>query len=166
MTSVSCSDGVNGLVTRYGWQNQGAVAGFPNIGGYVGIEGWNSQQVCTSNTASTHLILIELISAELATASHTTARPSTFLPLTILRTASTSPRELWTSLPTASLCNSDASTHSTNRLVSTCVGSKLHALYDMSKEKGFGYEEYALMSIVGFQYCIAVYGIGWRPYTL
>jgi hypothetical protein len=45
LTSVSCSDGANGLITKYGWQNQGAVAGFPRIGGYMGIAGWNSAQV-------------------------------------------------------------------------------------------------------------------------
>lgn len=45
LTSVSCSDGPNGLITKYGWQNQGAVAGFPRIGGYMGVEGWNSAQV-------------------------------------------------------------------------------------------------------------------------
>lgn len=48
LTSVSCSDGNNGLITKYGWQNQGAVAGFPRIGGYSGIAGWNSAQVCSS----------------------------------------------------------------------------------------------------------------------
>jgi hypothetical protein len=42
---VSCSDGQNGLITKYGWQNQGAVAGFPRIGGYMGVAGWNSPQV-------------------------------------------------------------------------------------------------------------------------
>jgi len=45
MTAVSCSDGPNGLITKYGWQTQGAVAKFPYIGGYVGIPGWNSDQV-------------------------------------------------------------------------------------------------------------------------
>ncbi|KAH5067878.1 cerato platanin protein SnodProt1-like protein [Parastagonospora nodorum] len=47
LTSVSCSDGNNGLITKYGWQNQGAVAGFPRIGGYSGIAGWNSAQCGT-----------------------------------------------------------------------------------------------------------------------
>lgn len=46
LTAVSCSDGANGLITKYGWQTQGAVAGFPRIGGYSGIAGWNSAQVC------------------------------------------------------------------------------------------------------------------------
>jgi hypothetical protein len=52
MTSVSCSDGSNGLIPKYGWQTQGAVAGFPNIGGYVGIAGWNSPQVRISSDLS------------------------------------------------------------------------------------------------------------------
>lgn len=45
LTSVTCSDGTNGLITKYGWQIQGAIAGFPRIGGYVGVESWNSPQV-------------------------------------------------------------------------------------------------------------------------
>ncbi|KAA8617949.1 Cerato-platanin domain-containing protein [Pyrenophora tritici-repentis] len=44
---VSCSDGPNGLITRYGWQTQGAIKGFPHIGGYQGIPGWNSNQCGT-----------------------------------------------------------------------------------------------------------------------
>jgi len=47
MTAVSCSDGPNGLITKYGWQTQGAVSKFPYIGGYVGIPGWNSDQCGT-----------------------------------------------------------------------------------------------------------------------
>lgn len=45
MTAVSCSDGANGLITRYGWQTQGAVAGFPYIGAAAAVSGWNSAQV-------------------------------------------------------------------------------------------------------------------------
>lgn len=47
LTAVSCSDGANGLMTRFGWQTQGEVAGFPSIGGYSGVEGWNSAQCGT-----------------------------------------------------------------------------------------------------------------------
>ncbi|KAF2025384.1 heat-stable 19 kDa antigen precursor [Setomelanomma holmii] len=47
LTAVSCSDGANGLITKYGWQTQGAVAKFPYIGGYQGVEGWNSAQCGT-----------------------------------------------------------------------------------------------------------------------
>lgn len=42
MTVVSCSDGANGLITRYGWQTQGAIPNFPHIAGWEGISGWNS----------------------------------------------------------------------------------------------------------------------------
>jgi hypothetical protein len=45
LLSLSCSDGPNGLVTRFGWNNQGNVPSFPRIGGYSGIAGWNSAQV-------------------------------------------------------------------------------------------------------------------------
>lgn len=45
LTAVSCSDGVNGLITKYGWQTQGAVAKFPYIGGTPDIAGWNSANV-------------------------------------------------------------------------------------------------------------------------
>ncbi|KAL6705136.1 hypothetical protein ACN47E_007241 [Coniothyrium glycines] len=47
LTGVSCSDGANGLITKYGWQTQGNVAGFPRIGGYQGVAGWNSAQCGT-----------------------------------------------------------------------------------------------------------------------
>jgi hypothetical protein len=39
---VACSDGKNGLITRYGWQTQGNIPKFPNIGGAQAIAGWNS----------------------------------------------------------------------------------------------------------------------------
>ena len=42
MTVVSCSDGVNGLITRYGYQTQSAIPSFPYIGGWSGIAGYNS----------------------------------------------------------------------------------------------------------------------------
>ncbi|KAF1961900.1 heat-stable 19 kDa antigen precursor [Byssothecium circinans] len=41
LTAVTCSDGPNGLITRYGWQTQGQIARFPYIGGYQGTT-WNS----------------------------------------------------------------------------------------------------------------------------
>ncbi|KAF2788284.1 Asp f 13-like protein [Melanomma pulvis-pyrius CBS 109.77] len=44
---VSCSDGANGLITRYGWQTQGAIPAYPYIGGYQGVAGWNSPQCGT-----------------------------------------------------------------------------------------------------------------------
>ncbi|KAH7362183.1 eliciting plant response-like protein [Plectosphaerella cucumerina] len=47
LTSVSCSDGTNGLITRYGWQTQGQVKNFPYIGGADAIAGWGSDQCGT-----------------------------------------------------------------------------------------------------------------------
>ncbi|KAF7195901.1 Protein SnodProt1 [Pseudocercospora fuligena] len=64
MTSVSCSDGVNSLITKHGWQTQGAVPGFPNIGGAVDIAGWNSASCgqcfkVTYNGKSIHIVGID-----------------------------------------------------------------------------------------------------------
>lgn len=42
MTAVSCSDGSNGLITKYGWKTQGDIPRFPYIGGVNIIAGWNS----------------------------------------------------------------------------------------------------------------------------
>ncbi|KAJ8489162.1 hypothetical protein ONZ45_g13688 [Pleurotus djamor] len=42
MTTVSCSDGVNGLITRFGFQTFGAVPSFPNIGGADVVPAFNS----------------------------------------------------------------------------------------------------------------------------
>jgi hypothetical protein len=39
---VSCSDGSNGLITRYGWSKQSDIPRFPYIGGSSDIAGWNS----------------------------------------------------------------------------------------------------------------------------
>ncbi|KAI1092139.1 SnodProt1 [Rostrohypoxylon terebratum] len=41
LTAVSCSDGANGLITRYGWQTQGNIP-TTYIGGSDSIAGWNS----------------------------------------------------------------------------------------------------------------------------
>ncbi|KAI9662526.1 MAG: hypothetical protein M1821_008693 [Bathelium mastoideum] len=42
LDAVSCSDGANGLITRYGYQTQSAVPSFPYVGGWQNIAGWNS----------------------------------------------------------------------------------------------------------------------------
>lgn len=47
MTAVSCSDGANGLITKYGWQTQGAIPRFPYIGAADAVGGWNSAQCGT-----------------------------------------------------------------------------------------------------------------------
>ncbi|KAE8350624.1 Cerato-platanin-domain-containing protein [Aspergillus coremiiformis] len=41
LNTVSCSDGVNGLISR-GYTTFGSVPGFPNIGGAPTVGGWNS----------------------------------------------------------------------------------------------------------------------------
>ncbi|KAI1778946.1 SnodProt1 [Hypoxylon cercidicola] len=41
LTSVACSDGQNGLITRYGWQTQGAIPAM-YLGAADTISGWNS----------------------------------------------------------------------------------------------------------------------------
>lgn len=47
LTALSCSDGANGLISKYGWNTQANVPSFPRIGGYQGVEGWNSAQCGT-----------------------------------------------------------------------------------------------------------------------
>lgn len=42
LASTACSDGQNGLITRFGWQHFGDVPSFPYIGGAETIAGWNS----------------------------------------------------------------------------------------------------------------------------
>jgi hypothetical protein len=44
LTSVACSDGKNGLITKYGWHTQGQIPRFPNIGGAAAVAGWNSPE--------------------------------------------------------------------------------------------------------------------------
>lgn len=43
LTTVACSDGPNGLLTR-GYTTFGSLPKFFHIGGWVGVEGWNSPQ--------------------------------------------------------------------------------------------------------------------------
>lgn len=45
MSVVACSDGRNGLMTRYGWAVQGDYVGFPYMGGSSTVAGWNSPNV-------------------------------------------------------------------------------------------------------------------------
>ena len=52
LASLSCSDVANGLITKHGWNTQGNVPSFPRIGGYSGIAGWNSPQVCSNDDIS------------------------------------------------------------------------------------------------------------------
>ncbi|THU97709.1 SnodProt1 [Dendrothele bispora CBS 962.96] len=42
LTTVACSNGSNGLITRFGFQNFSDVPTFPNIGGADVIQGFNS----------------------------------------------------------------------------------------------------------------------------
>ncbi|KAM5352572.1 hypothetical protein ACJ41O_005294 [Fusarium nematophilum] len=42
MTAVSCSDGANGMMTRYGWKTQGDAPKGIYVGGNHAIAGWNS----------------------------------------------------------------------------------------------------------------------------
>lgn len=49
MSTVTCSDGPNGLMSKY--PTQGALPGFPNIGGVPGV-GWNSPSVRLSSLPS------------------------------------------------------------------------------------------------------------------
>ncbi|KAF9036810.1 eliciting plant response-like protein [Panaeolus papilionaceus] len=41
LTTVACSDGANGLITR-GFKTFGDIPNFPNIGGAPAVTGWNS----------------------------------------------------------------------------------------------------------------------------
>ncbi|KAF5660559.1 eliciting plant response [Fusarium heterosporum] len=42
LTAVACSDGKNGLITKYKWKTQGQIPKFPYVGGAQAIAGWNS----------------------------------------------------------------------------------------------------------------------------
>ncbi|KAJ3493826.1 hypothetical protein NLG97_g4487 [Lecanicillium saksenae] len=39
---VACSDGDNGLISRYKWKTQAEIPRFPYIGGASAVAGWNS----------------------------------------------------------------------------------------------------------------------------
>ncbi len=46
LTTVACSDGPNGLITK-GFSTFGSLPHFPNIGGAAAVAGWNSAQCGT-----------------------------------------------------------------------------------------------------------------------
>ena len=64
MTAVACSDGANGLITRYGWQTQSAIPTFPNIGGFDGIPGWNSDQCGTCWQLSSNGLTVNILAID------------------------------------------------------------------------------------------------------
>ncbi|CAJ2504291.1 Uu.00g116850.m01.CDS01 [Anthostomella pinea] len=70
MTVVSCSDGANGLITRYGWTTQGAIPKFPYIGAAEAVAGWNSAQcgTCWKLTYPTTGISINVLAIDHAAA--------------------------------------------------------------------------------------------------
>ncbi|EMC98789.1 hypothetical protein BAUCODRAFT_380412 [Baudoinia panamericana UAMH 10762] len=60
LNEVSCSDGPNGLETKYGWQTFGDIPNFPYITGSDTIPGWNSNQCgqCFSVTYNGNTIYV------------------------------------------------------------------------------------------------------------
>ncbi|KAF5372979.1 hypothetical protein D9758_001449 [Tetrapyrgos nigripes] len=42
LSNVACSDGPDGLMTRFGWQTIGDIPAYPNIGAVDAIAGWGS----------------------------------------------------------------------------------------------------------------------------
>ena len=63
LTTVACSDGPSGLITK-GYDTFGSLPHFPNIGGAAAVAGWNSAQCgscwqLTYNGKSINLIAID-----------------------------------------------------------------------------------------------------------
>ncbi|KAL2268893.1 hypothetical protein VTJ83DRAFT_3739 [Remersonia thermophila] len=64
LSVVSCSDGHNGLITRFGWQTQGQIPSFPYIGGAQAVGGWNSPScgtcwAATYNGRTVHILAVD-----------------------------------------------------------------------------------------------------------
>jgi len=45
LSTVMCSDGLNGLMTKYGWKTYSQIPNFPYIGGSSVVTAWNSTGV-------------------------------------------------------------------------------------------------------------------------
>ena len=63
LTTVSCSDGVNGLLAK-GYTTFNSLPSFPNIGGTSAVPGWNSDQCGTSwslayNRTTVHVLAVD-----------------------------------------------------------------------------------------------------------
>ncbi|KAJ9133199.1 hypothetical protein NKR19_g9148 [Coniochaeta hoffmannii] len=52
LSVVACSDGPNGLETKYHWTKQSDVSRFPYIGGVEAVGGWNSPSCGTCWSAT------------------------------------------------------------------------------------------------------------------
>lgn len=93
LTAVSCSDGANGLITKYGWQTQKQVKKFPYIGGVQAVAGWNSPSVSFFFPRPFQTLDVALTLSSVAPAGSlaTRAAPSTSSPSTTPPPASTSP---------------------------------------------------------------------------
>jgi hypothetical protein len=63
---VTCSDGPNGLITRYNWQTLGQVSNFPNIGGAPNT-GWNSPNCGTCWRLEYNGHKVNVLAVDLAT---------------------------------------------------------------------------------------------------
>ncbi|KAF2875144.1 Asp f 13-like protein [Massariosphaeria phaeospora] len=60
LSALACSNGVNGLMTKYGWQTLEDIPTYPYIGGYQGIPAWNSPMcgTCYSVTYNNQTIYV------------------------------------------------------------------------------------------------------------
>lgn len=115
MTVVSCSDGANGLITRYGWQTQGQIPHFAYIGGYQGIAGWNSPEVWNEHSCVGTEFSDPPISAVPATPLPTRAKRSMFSPLTMRDPDSILLKQPWMILQMGMRCSMGVSTRNMRR---------------------------------------------------
>ncbi|KAL1715671.1 Cerato-platanin-domain-containing protein [Schizophyllum commune] len=71
LTSVACSDGDNGLITKYHWNDLGDVPNFPNVGAAFAVEGWNSKNCGTCwqlnyTVSQGHQNLVNILAVDVA----------------------------------------------------------------------------------------------------
>lgn len=65
LSTVACSDGANGLITR-GFTTFGSLPGFPHIGGAAAIAGWNSPSCGTCWTLTYTNMTINVLAIDVA----------------------------------------------------------------------------------------------------
>ncbi|TRM67373.1 Cerato-platanin [Schizophyllum amplum] len=71
MSAVACSNGDNGLITRYGFTDLGDIPNFPNAGAAFAVDGWNSEGcgTCwqlTYQASKNKLISINVLAVDVA----------------------------------------------------------------------------------------------------
>ncbi|KAF2704031.1 Cerato-platanin-domain-containing protein [Pleomassaria siparia CBS 279.74] len=64
LLTTACSDGANGLVTKYGWTTLGQIPGFPHVGNVGAVAGWNSPSCGSCHRVTYNGVSVNMVSMD------------------------------------------------------------------------------------------------------